>query len=121
TVAPVGVIKQLSVAVLIDGTYGEKDGKRVFTARPQEEIDPLRELVKSAIGFSEERKDKIEISSVPFQAEEVPAGEGVLGVAGRWAPAVLTRLFAVVFVAEMLLYVVRPLVLGLATRRAGAG
>jgi flagellar M-ring protein FliF len=119
TVAPVGLMKQLSVAVLIDGTYTEKDGKRVFAPRPQEELDRLRELVKSAIGFSDERKDKIEIASVPFQAEEVAAGEGVLGVVGRWAPPVLTRLLAVLFAGGMLLYVVRPLILSLATRRVG--
>ncbi len=121
TVAPVGMLKQLSVAVLIDGTYTEQDGKRVFTPRPQEELDRLRELVKSAIGFSEERKDKIEVASVPFQAEEVAAGEGPLAAVWRWAPAVLTRLLGVAFAAAMLLWVVRPLVLGLATRRGGAG
>ena len=36
------------------------------------------------------------------------------------SPAVLTRLLGVVFAAAMLLYVVRPLVLGLAGRRGPA-
>src|SRR5438445_746144 len=63
TVAPVGAVKQLSVAVLIDGTYSEGEGgKRTFSARPSEEMDRLRELVKSAVGFSESRGDKIEIA-----------------------------------------------------------
>src|SRR6185295_5055374 len=87
--------------------------------RPQEELDRLRELVKSAIGFSEDRKDKIEVASVPFQVEAAAAGEGITGVVGRWAPAVLTRVLGVAFAAFMLLYVVRPLILGLSVRRAG--
>src|SRR5437764_3423874 len=120
TIAPVGAVKQLSVAVLIDGTYTEGEGgKRVFTARPSEEMDRLRELVKSAVGFSESRGDKIEITSVPFQSEPLPAGEGAFGAVGRWAPAVLTRLLAVAFAAAMLLYVVRPVVLGVASRLPG--
>src|SRR5205807_13123 len=92
TIAPVGAVKQLSVAVLIDGTYTEGEGgKRTFSARPPEEMDRLRELVKSAVGFSESRGDKIEITSVPFQSEPLPAGEGALGSLGRWAPAIAAR------------------------------
>src|SRR5689334_17026257 len=66
TVAPVGALKQLSVAVLVDGVYSEENGKRVFAARPQEEMDRLRDLVKGAVGFSETRGDKIEVACVPF-------------------------------------------------------
>ena len=122
TVAPVGTLKQLSVAVLIDGVYTGEGEQRTFAARPQEEVDRLRELVKSAVGFSEARGDKIEIASVPFQSEVLPAGEGIMGVVGRWAPAVLTRLLAVAFAAAMLLWVVRPVMLGLAARGpAGSG
>jgi flagellar M-ring protein FliF len=107
--------------VLIDGTYTEEAGKRTFTPRPQEEMDRLRELVKSAVGFSEPRGDKIEVASVAFQTEALPAGEGILGVVGRWAPAILMRLLGVVFAALMLLYVVRPLVMGVATRGLPGG
>src|SRR6185295_20258855 len=60
TVGPVGALKQLSVAVLIDGTYAEANGKRTFTPRPQEELDRLRDLVKSAIGLTDTRGDKID-------------------------------------------------------------
>jgi flagellar M-ring protein FliF len=120
TVAPVGAVKQLSVAVLIDGTYSEEGGKRVFKPRPQEELDRLRELVKNAVGFSEARGDKIEISSVAFQTEPMPEGEGMLAGLGRWAPAVATRLLGVAFAAAMLLWVVRPIVLGLGARGGAA-
>jgi flagellar M-ring protein FliF len=117
TVAPAGVVKRLSVAVLIDGTYTQGPrGARVFQPRSAEELDRLRELVKSAVGFSEARGDRVEVASVPFQTEPVPAGEGALGALARWAPAVLLRLAGLAFVAAFLLYGVRPLVLALAAR-----
>src|SRR6058998_3748592 len=114
TVAPAGVVKQLSVAVLIDGTYTGAGAARKFTPRPAEEVARLKELVKNAVGFSEARGDRIEITSVPFQSEPAATGEGVLAALGTWLPALLMRLMAVGLVAAGLFYVVRPLVLGLA-------
>ncbi len=116
TVAPAGVVKQLSVAVLIDGTYTGAGAARKFTPRPAEELTRLKELVKNAVGFSEARGDRIEITSVPFQSEPAAAGEGVLAALDTWLPALLMRLLAVGLVAAGLFYVVRPLVLGLAAR-----
>ncbi len=116
TVAPAGVVKQLSVAVLIDGTYTGAGAARKFTPRPAEEVARLKELVKNAVGFSEARGDRIEITSVPFQSEPAATGEGVLAALGTWLPALLMRLLAVGLVAAGLFYVVRPLVLGLAAR-----
>src|SRR5438128_1034863 len=116
TVAPAGVVKQLSVAVLIDGTYTGVGAARKFTPRPAEELDRLKELVKNAVGFSEPRGDRIELTSVPFQTEPGTSGESVLAALGTWLPALLMRLLAVGLVAAGLFYVVRPLVLGLAAR-----
>src|SRR5438034_4336832 len=116
TVAPAGVVKQLTVAVLIDGTYTVAGAARKFTPRPAEELARLKELVKNAVGFSEARDDRIEITSVPFQSEPAAAGEGVLAALDTWLPALLMRLLAVGLAAAGLFYVVRPLVLGLAAR-----
>jgi len=118
TVAPAGVVKQLSVAVLIDGTYTGAGAARKFTPRPAEELARLKELVKNAVGFSEARGDRIEITSVPFQSEPAAAGEGVLAALDTWLPALLMRLLAVGLVAAGLFYVVRPLVLGRSEGRA---
>src|SRR5439155_1104837 len=91
TVAPAGVVKQLSVAVLIDGTYTGAGAARKFTPRPAEELARLKELVKNAVGFSEARGDRIEITSVPFQSEPAAAGEGVLAALGPEAAAAVFR------------------------------
>ncbi len=67
----VGVIKRLSVAVMLDGTTEQiEDGDGVitesYTPRPQEEIDRLSNIVKSTIGFDSDRNDQIEVYNIPF-------------------------------------------------------
>ncbi len=121
TIAPVGAVQQLSVAVLVDGTWKEENGERTFVPRPQDELDRLKELVKSAVGFNEERGDRVEITSAPFQVPEVVSEGGVVSTVTRWAPSVLTRLLGVAFVAVALLYVVKPLLMTLAQRRSPLG
>jgi flagellar M-ring protein FliF len=120
TFAPVGALKRISVAVLIDGTYTERDGTRVFTPRPQEELERLKELVKNAVGFSEARGDRIQIASVPFRRDATPAAARVLSAVAHWGPAFLVRLLAGGFAVAMLLYVVRPAVIALATQAPAA-
>lgn len=62
-----GKVKQLSVAVLIDGTYSTNgEGKREYKKRTDDELQKLTALVKSAIGFEEERGDKIEVVNLQF-------------------------------------------------------
>ncbi len=62
-----GEVKKLSVAVLIDGTYTTNEqGERVYAPRSAEELQRLETLVKSAIGFDEERGDKVEVVNMQF-------------------------------------------------------
>jgi len=57
-----GTIKRLSVAVLVDGIYTtDQNGKRVYAPRKPEEMDKLAALVRSAIGYDEQRGDSVEI------------------------------------------------------------
>jgi flagellar M-ring protein FliF len=75
-----GRVKRISVAVLVDGTYAQEGDKLNYTPRPQEELDRIASLVRSAIGFDEKRGDKVEIVNLRFAdapkmaAESVPAG-----------------------------------------------
>jgi len=118
TVAPVGTVQQLSIAVVVDGTWTEEGGKRTFVPRPDDEMERLTALVKSAVGYDEERGDKIQVTSAPFQEAPADAGESALGGVWRWAPTIATRLLGVALALVGLLYVVRPLLLAMAVRRA---
>ncbi|HOE94973.1 MAG TPA: flagellar basal-body MS-ring/collar protein FliF [Candidatus Sumerlaeota bacterium] len=71
-------LQRLSVAVLVDGEYEELTGedgqvKREFRERSPEEMKKYEELVKSAIGFTqnEERNDVISIQCAPFAFDTV--------------------------------------------------
>ena len=62
-----GQIKRLSVAVLVDGKYVENnDGDKVWQPRAADELAQLETLVKSAVGFNEQRGDSVEIVNMQF-------------------------------------------------------
>lgn len=62
-----GQVKSLSVAVLVDGIYTkDKEDKIEYAERSPEEIDRIKKLVASAIGFNEKRGDKLEVVNMRF-------------------------------------------------------
>jgi flagellar M-ring protein FliF len=62
-----GRVKRLSVAVLVDGTYGRAvNGQADYQPRPQEDLDRIQALVRSAIGFDQRRGDLIEVVNLRF-------------------------------------------------------
>jgi flagellar M-ring protein FliF len=67
-----GRINRISVAVLVDGTYGKNDkGDIVYQPRSKEEIDQIAALVRTAIGFDQKRGDQVEVVNPRFA--ETPA------------------------------------------------
>lgn len=72
TTREVGEIKRLSVAVLVDGTYKVDDtGNRIYEPRKQEELDRITALVRSAVGFDEQRGDKVDVVNMQFADADV--------------------------------------------------
>ena len=67
-VLPVGTIKRISAAVIVDGTqvYPADGSAPDFEARAPEEMKKIEELVKSAIGFKEKR-DEVTVHNVLFE------------------------------------------------------
>jgi flagellar M-ring protein FliF len=67
-----GRVNRISVAVLVDGTYGKNDkGDIVYQPRSKEEIDQITALVRTAIGFDQKRGDQVEVVNLRFA--ETPA------------------------------------------------
>ena len=60
---PIGIVKKLSVAVMIDGTMSEE---AEYKARTQEEMDKYLQLVQSADGYNQERGDQIKVENIQF-------------------------------------------------------
>lgn len=112
-----GTIRRLSAAILIDGNYEVvkgTDGKetRKYVPRTAEEIGQYTEIVKKAIGYSEERGDQVEVLSIPFESSAL-AGEGeAVPETGFQMAAILPFIkyaVALVVAALVFLFVVKPL------------
>ncbi len=81
TTKPVGMLKRLSVATVLDGTYtmeADQTGKtiRKYNARSDEELNQFRKIVQNAMGYSEDREDQITVESFPFDHVEDFEQEG---------------------------------------------
>ncbi len=64
-----GAIKRLTVAVLVnDAIVEDENGAQELAPRDQVELDALRDLVASAVGFDEARGDIITIKSMALQS-----------------------------------------------------
>ncbi|SON57714.1 Flagellar M-ring protein [Hartmannibacter diazotrophicus] len=72
-VVEAGGLKRLSVAVLVDGSYApDANGNMVYSPRTQEELDRISALVRTAMGYSQDRGDQIEVVNLRF-AEGPPS------------------------------------------------
>ncbi len=110
-----GVVRHLSIAVLINGrTTTTEEGETVYEPRAAEEMEQLATLVRSAAGYDESRGDTIEVINMRFAdpagspIEEGEAGWFDLGGAPlmRAAEVLVLGIVAVL----VLLLVVRPLI-----------
>lgn len=62
-----GVIRNLSVAVLVDGNYTpDQEGVVQYAPRSEQELNNIKSLVSSAIGYNEKRGDTLEVVNMPF-------------------------------------------------------
>lgn len=67
-----GNIRKLSVAVLVDGVYTvDAQGNPVYGPRPQEELDKINALVRTAIGFDQTRGDVVNVVNLQFMSNTV--------------------------------------------------
>jgi flagellar M-ring protein FliF len=108
-----GVVKRLSVAVLVDGLYNGAGKDRAYEARKQEEMDQIATLVRSAIGFEEKRGDQVDVVNMKF-AESEAEGEKALDLIFGFEQAQIMRMAEILVLSVVailvILLVVRPLV-----------
>ena len=116
-----GSVRRVSVAVLVDGVQTTAtDGTTTWAPRSEEELEDLRELVASAVGFDAARGDNITIRSLQFQPDpifEPPAPFGLLARLSLDAMG-LIQLAVLALVSLILgLFVLRPIL----AAKAGSG
>lgn len=89
------MLKRLSIAVLVDGVWEPAQGAAApaFRDRSPEELARLTALVRSAVGFNEQRGDRVEVVSLRFADPPQRPGEAEAGLFGLpITPAVVGRL-----------------------------
>jgi flagellar M-ring protein FliF len=121
-----GMIKRLSVAVVVDGVYtAAASGERTYAPRRAEEMKEIEQLVRSSIGYDEKRGDQIKVTNLRFSEPEkeelVPDEKPFLGLekGDIWKLAQFGGLGALALI--MIFFVFRPLVRAFATPPTAPG
>ena len=129
-----GSIKQLSVAVLVDGIYematpseagkAGSDTAKKYLARPEEDMKRIEEIVKKAMGYSAERQDQVQVTNVQFDiSTEEPPAQGIEAAAEQansFTPYIRYGVGGGLFLL-ILFMVVRPLMAMLGTAGSSSG
>ena len=120
-----GRVKKLSVAVAVDGKMAPAaDGQPAqWTPREAAEMERITALVKSAMGFDEQRGDKVEVVNVQFAKSALAGTEAKKPGPLDFQKSDIMRgaeiLAALVAVLALVLFVLRPMVSGI-LKPAGA-
>ena len=121
-----GAIKRISVAVIVDGTTTtDADGGTEWQPRSADELNALKQLVESAVGFDAERGDTISLQTLQFNQayQQVPEAEftSASGIMDQLDIQNLIQVTLLGLVALLLgLFVVRPAFKSDATATASA-
>jgi flagellar M-ring protein FliF len=119
TVMPVGDVKKLSIAVLIDGNYVKNEkGVEEYQPRPEKELTALEDLVKKSAGFDTKRGDQVVVSNVPFKKVDLGAETAEKSWLDKFMPfmPLVRYLVMLVVIGLVALFVAKPLVRMLAER-----
>jgi flagellar M-ring protein FliF len=108
TKAEVGTVKRLSAAVVVNYRRGpDSDGKPTYTPLGEQELAQITALAREAMGFSQERRDTLNVVNAPFSAEAAVAG---VEAPDEWAVTV-RRLTSPSGVGSLVMYGVAGLAL----------
>jgi flagellar M-ring protein FliF len=114
-VEPFGDIKRMSLAIVVDGKYekvkGQKGEELKYTPRSQKDLNDIKGIVSRAVGYDEERGDKIEVLNVPFEVEKLADEKGAFDSAERTETiySVSKYAFYIVIFLAIFFFLVKPL------------
>ncbi|MBE6448026.1 MAG: flagellar M-ring protein FliF [Alphaproteobacteria bacterium] len=110
-----GTIKRLTVAAVVDGVYEKNsEGKMAYRPRTEAEMESLRALVKSAVGYDPNRGDMVEVENLRF-AGYTPEEEEVeeilyMGLTKSELLRIAEGLGVAIVAILVILLVIRPLI-----------
>jgi flagellar M-ring protein FliF len=119
-----GVVKRLSVAVLVDGTYTiAANGTRSYEPRSPEELKQLTALVRTAIGYDEKRGDTVDVVNMRFTGADdtMPTTPTTVFGFERSDIVKMGEMLVIAVVAVLfILLVIRPLLMRVLENNAAA-
>jgi flagellar M-ring protein FliF len=113
TVMPVGDIKKISIAVLVDGAYTKDDkGASVYQERPKKELESIEDLVRKSAGFNVQRGDQVVVTSMAFSRADTEQGMIAPSWQDKIAPILPIVKYVVIMVGVLLafMFVIRPII-----------
>ncbi len=113
TRAAPGSVKRLSVAVVL---REPEKGRRT-----QMEINQITDLVKSAVGFDQQRQDNVTVISRQFAGAPADMADSAPWYDNSWLPMLARNLTAILIALLVLFLGVRPLAKALMKKRDDAG
>ncbi len=110
-----GIIKRLTVAVAVDGIYEQgENGEEIYRSRTPEEMEQLRALVRSAVGYDANRGDSVEVENFKFYSEKVQSKEAapvlIMGFTKEELMRIAEGLGVAIVAILVILLVIRPLI-----------
>jgi flagellar M-ring protein FliF len=117
TRTPAGRLQRLSVAVVIDDLRTtDAEGKVTQTPLTEEQIARINTLVRDAVGFNEQRGDRVSVVNQSFLPETstVPAIEATPIWQNPMIHNIVKLVAGVLILLLLLLFVVRPLIKNIA-------
>ncbi|MEM1386525.1 MAG: flagellar basal-body MS-ring/collar protein FliF [Pseudomonadota bacterium] len=108
-----GAVRRVDVAVLVNEVLAvDEDGAETWSARSEEELQSLRELVESTVGFDAARGDTITIKSLRLFEAEAPEISLEPNSQPVLAASTLNRLLQIgsilIALAIVSLFIIRP-------------
>jgi len=121
-IIPSGTINRLSVAAIVGGSFKEENGKSVFVPKSKQELNSIRNLLESAMGYDEDRGDTLEVQSMPLVDVSSHADTQALKAAEQKSFYLELARYGVAGLALLLLawFVLRPMAKRITTQHTAA-
>lgn len=109
---PAGSVRRLSVAVVVDNARKEKaDGTMISVPTSADDIEQLTQLVRDAIGFDEQRGDRVTVMATDFRPLEGMAdAESISFWQEAWFSTLMKQMLVGLGLLALVLGVLKPAV-----------
>jgi len=113
-----GIIKRLSVAVVVDNKDGgvDEEGQAISVPYTPEDLARLTALVKEAVGFSPLRGDTVNVTNVAFTPLKVEVPPVLPFWEKPWFWVAVKQIMVVILLLVLLFGVLRPMMRNLITK-----